>query len=223
MAINDKHISAAKTALTLLTWARLGKIAVIAFISILLVLLWLARGLIFHTGIDNTVTKVSTMSISPATKGAIDDIVKKTDRIVAIQVVTVNFQKNIRIETYASIDNPTLQLIYDRVNNNKVVEFALFDDTEVNNSRILRLINGEFVCIPYRESTAYKYAPDGERVVSDVCAIGIPPSYGDFSGILIIYVKDKLSKDDIEQMFLLARNLAIRIFEDNRASHEIKR
>ncbi len=104
--------------------------------------------------------------------------------------------------------------------NNKVVETALFDENKVNNNRIIRLISGEFVCVPYRESSAYTYAPEAESIVSTVCATGIPPSYGEFTGILTIYLKDKPDKDFTEQLFLLSRSLSVRIFDDNKTINE---
>lgn len=223
MGIEDHHITAAKGVLSLLSWKRLIKVGVIAIIAIMLVLGWLARGIIFEKNPHPNFSKVSVLKISPAVKTEIDDIVKKSDPIIGIQIVTINFQKNIRSETYMSVDSPAVQEIYNRFVNNKVVETALFDENKVNNNRIIRLINGEFVCVPYRDATAYKYAPDAEAFISTVCAIGIPPSYGEFSGILTIYLKDKPNKDLTEQLFLLSRTLSVRINDDNKVIDEIKR
>lgn len=223
MGISDEHITIAKTALSLLSWKRLLKVAAIALIAIVLVLGWLARGLIFHDKpAPIPYSKVAVLVISPVIKDQIDGIVKKDQHILAMSIVTINFQKNIRTETYMSIDNVPLQAIYDRFMNNKVVPTALFDDNKVNNNRIIRLINGEFVCVPYREATAYKYAPDGEQFVSTVCAIGIPPSYGEFSGILTVYLKDKPDKALTEQLFLLSRDISLRIYDDNKVVDETK-
>ncbi len=216
MGIEDHHISALRRVLSLLSWDRLFKVGVIAILAIILVLGWLARGVVFDQKPPPNFSKVSVLKISQPIRNEIDDIVKKQDIILGIQVVTINFQKNIRTETLMSMDSPALQAIYNRFVNNKVVETALFDESKVNNNRIIRLINGEFVCVPYREATAYKYAPDAESLVSTVCAIGIPPSYGEFSGIITIYLKDKPNKDLTEQLFLLSRTLSIKIYEENK-------
>ncbi len=216
MGIEDHHISALRRVLSLLSWDRLFKVGVIAILAIILVLGWLARGVVFDQKPPPNFSKVSVLKISQPIRNEIDDVVKKQDIILGIQVVTINFQKNIRTETLMSMDSPALQAIYNRFVNNKVVETALFDESKVNNNRIIRLINGEFVCVPFREATAYKYAPDAESLVSTVCAIGIPPSYGEFSGIITIYLKDKPNKDLTEQLFLLSRTLSIKIYEENK-------
>ncbi len=214
IAISDKHITAVKTILTFLNWRRLGKFAILALLSTLLVFLWLSRDSLFSAGFNPTTT-IPLLRISPGSKEVIETIVHKSDRIVAIQVITINFQKNIRVDTYSSIDDPRVESIYKEVNNNRIVEIPLFDDSKSNNNKVLRLINGEFVCMPYSEYIAYKYAPEIERYVGHVCSIGIPPGYGNFSGILTMYLKDTPNKEDTEQIFLLSRNLSFRIFNDN--------
>lgn len=222
MAISDQHITIARTILAYLTWKRILKIGIGAVLSIILVLGWLSREMIFDKKPANF-SKVAILKITNPVRNEIDDIVKKNDHIVAIQIVTINFQKNIRTETYVSIDSVVLQEIYNHYVNNKVIETPLFDENKVNNTRIVQLINGEFVCIPYKDTIAYKYAPDGENVVSTVCAIGIPPTYGEFTGIFTIYLKDKPTKDLTEQLFLLSREISTKIYDDNKTQDENKR
>lgn len=213
MPISDKHITAAKTILTFLTWKRLGKIAVLAIISIILTFLWVARESFDWD--SSPATKIPLLYISSDIKNDIQNIVDKNDKIVGIQIMSINFQKNIKVDTFTSIDNPRVESIYKKVNNNRLVEFPLFDENSKHNNRILNLINGEFVCVPYIDHVAYKYAPEAGEYIGHVCSVGIPPSYGNFSGILSIYLRDTPTKEDSEQMFLLARAISLRIFNDN--------
>lgn len=215
MGISDQHVTVAKTVLTFLSWKRIFKIAIIAFVAVALVLAWLAREIIFDQKPPANFSKVALLNVSTNIKSDIDSIVSRNDHILAIQVITVNFQKNIRSETYASIDNPALQVIYDRFLNNKVIETPLFSENKMDNNRIIRLINGDFVCIPYKDSVAYKHAPEAANLITDICAIGIPPSYGEFSGIITIYLRDHPDKELTEQLFLLSRDISLRIFDDN--------
>jgi hypothetical protein len=216
MPISDKHLTAAKTILTFLTWGRLGKIAILAILSIALTFLWVARDSFLWN--SSPATKIPLLHVSSDLKGDIQNLVDKNDKIVAMQIMTINFQKNIKVDTYSSIDNPRLESIYNKVNNNRVIEIPLFDDSKKNNDRILRLINGEFVCIPYTDHAAYKYAPEGANYIGYVCSIGIPPSYGNFSGILSIYLREAPNKEDSEQYFLLSRAIALKIYNDSFAN-----
>ena len=160
--------------------------------------------------------------ISDDIKSELTAIVQKSDNIVAIQIVTVDFQRNARLETFAAISNPIIQGIYNRFLASKVVETPFFNDNKANNDRLIRLIKGEFICIPYKESTAYQYAPDAEQIISYVCASGIPPVYGEFSGIMAIYLKKQPDKDFNDQLRWMARDVTVRIFEDNKHKHENK-
>ena len=112
--------------------------------------------------------------------------------------------------------------MYNKYLNSKIVDVPLFTEDKKDNNRLLRLINGEFICMPYKDSTAYKYVPEGEQLISTVCGIGIPPSYGEFSGILTIYLKDVPNSDLTEQLFLLSREISLRIYDDNGTEDNIK-
>ncbi len=213
MPISDKQISAAKAILIYLTWGRIGKIAVLALISIVLTFLWVARETVIP--LANSPTKISLLYVNSKLKNDIQNLVDKDDKIVAVQVLTINFQKNLRLDTYSSIDNPKLQAIYEKVNNNRLVDIPLFNESSKNNNRILNLINGEFVCVPFTDHAAYGYAPDAAQFIGHVCSIGIPPSYGNFTGILSIYLRAEPTKEDREQLFLLARALSLKIYNDN--------
>lgn len=224
MSTTDEKIVQASQLLRLLSWKNVIKIVTVSIISIILTTTWIFRATVFSLASEkNIATPIPVLHISDKIKSEITTIVTKSTPIVGIQIVTINFQKNIRLETYTSIDNATVQAIYNKFTNNKVVETPFFDNNKNNNSRILRLIGGEFVCVPFKESTAYQYAPDAGMIITNVCAIGIPPIYGEFSGILTIYLKEKPSKDFEEQLHWMARDFALRIYEDNKRRDETRK
>lgn len=168
---------------------------------------------------DNRARSVAkgTLNITESTGLYIDRTVNKDKNIVGIQIVTINFQMNTRTETYMSIDNSAVQEIYNRFINNKVIETPIFSTNKDDNSRILKLITGEFVCVPYEKSTAYRFAPEAKVFITTVCAIGIPPEhYGEFSGIVTIYLRETLSKEREEQLFLFARDLSVKLADENK-------
>lgn len=223
MSTPDEKLDQASKLLRLLSWKNLGKIAIVSIIAMALIALWMFKSVIFSSIVAPRAqaTQVPVLFVSEKIKTEITTVVKKSDAIVAMQIVTINFPRNIRLETFVAIDNPTVQSIYTRYNNNKVAETPFFDHDKNNNSRILRLIGGEFVCMPYKESVAYRYAPEANLIISDVCAIGIPPIYGEFTGILTIYLSSKPTKEFQEQMHMMARDFALRIYEDNKLRNEI--
>lgn len=223
MGISDQQVSAFRQVLTYLSWKWVLRVGIAAAVAISLVLGWLVSSDAFSKKDPSNFSKVAKLKVSQEIKETINDVVKRNNQVLGIQVVTVNFQKNIRIETYVSIGNAGLQAVYDHFLNNRVVETALFDENKVTNNRLIRLINGEFVCVPYKDSAAGKYAPAGENFASTVCAIGIPPSYGEFSGIVTLYLKDKPNKELTEQLFLVSRSISLRIYDDNKLGDDPKK
>jgi hypothetical protein len=185
--------------------------AVIPMVAILVIVVLVKAGI----PVSNTEDRLDILEITVSVGNYIDSIVKKNQIIEAIQVVTINFQSNVRLDTSMNINDIMLQDIYNGFTNNKIVDTPVFTEEKENNQRILKLINGEFLCIPFRESSAYKYAPQAEQFVKHVCAIGIPPTPAGFSGILVLYLKTTPSADEKANLFFFARELSAIITEDN--------
>lgn len=214
MAIKDRHLVYARKFLVALSWKRIFMIVILAAVGIGGILGWAFKEENAKT--VNRLSYNSSLVVSVSTKNEIDSIVKKSPIIVGMKVVTVNFQRNIRTDTYVFFDEPRLSDIYTNIMNNKVYDTPLFTENKINNRHILRLISGEFVCLPFKETSGYTIAPELSVAVTDVCATGIPPYHGDFSGLLTIYLTSHPSKDDIERFFLLSRDLSIKIYEDTK-------
>jgi hypothetical protein len=172
--------------------------------------------------IDREAPDSTLLTVSPGIQKFIDDSVVKSEPIVAIQVVTINFQRNVRLETVISIEAAQLQEIYARYLNNKIIETPLFTEDDMNNQRILRLINGEFVCVPFGGSFAAKYAPAAGLFVKQICAMGIPPKPTGFSGIVTLYINRELTRDEETSMFFFIRELSNLIAQENISNGHIR-
>jgi hypothetical protein len=162
--------------------------------------------------------------ISEELKGEISEVVNRKEDILGVQISSVHFQKNTRVETYTSISDKTLQAIYDKFISDRIADVPLFTAKKADNARLLRLMNGEFLCVPFSDSTAYKYAPAAGLIVKSICAIGIPPNnYDNFSGILTIYLsKEQLTPEEMNAFFLYSRELSVKIFDDNENGNKNK-
>ncbi len=221
MAVKNQHLILARKFLSLLTWRKILSVFVILLVSAVIIFSWLYRSDVY--------TNVLVMSNEPAlrislpVKNEIDSIVIKSPLIVSIQVITINFQYNIQIDSYTSIDDMKFRQIYDDYLKNKVFETPLFGDSKETNRRLLRLISGEFVCSPFKETIGYSRTPQLGSVVTDICSMAIPPYHGDFSGILNIYLSNHPTKDDTERLFLLSRDISIKVYEENKYARENKR
>lgn len=121
-----------------------------------------------------------------------------SDIIVGIMVVSVNLQKNARYSVYTYINDPEVKTIYDKFLENGITkEVPFFIGNQIHDLRLTRIMNHEFICSPFKDTIGYKISPDAANKISTVCAVSIPPSYGNFKGIIGIYLKSYPT--DIEQ------------------------
>jgi hypothetical protein len=159
---------------------------------------------------------VRLLTVNAASMNRIADFNKKRSDVLAVQITTLNFERNIRIETVSHIDNPIVQELYNKFVNNLVYHPPIFDTDSVNNNRMLRIANGEFVCNSYKDSVAYRYAPSGATVISTVCAVGIPPYNNDISGIISFYLSEEPTAEQRSILFSFARDISIQIYNDSK-------
>jgi hypothetical protein len=151
--------------------------------------------------------------LSKYSTNAIDSVVNKSELIVGLQITIVDFNKNTRLIVYSSIDDEALQKVYKAYIEKSVGEVPLFNADANNNIRMSQLINGEFVCNPFEETLAYKLVPDASKTVKSICANGIPPYYGKFTGIITIYLKRNPTETERDQLKVLSKELSVSIFE----------
>lgn len=154
--------------------------------------------------------------LSAGTISQIDAIVRKSDLIVGIQVVLVDFQRNTRTVVYTSIDDLGLKNIYMNFEKARTpVEIPLFTADIINNKRMVDLVNGEFICNDYKETIAAMIVPESIKYISTVCAGPVPPYYGRFSGILSVYLNREPTKIEIDQVRNISTSLGLVVFNND--------
>jgi len=130
-------------------------------------------------------------TLSPAFIKKVDDIVARHPNILSIQVVNVDLNKNVRYILYTSIKIPEINKLYSGfLANNITIEVPVFTGNDVHNARMIRLINHEYVCTPLKDTISYTLVPELAKYIETVCAVSIPPSYGDFIGIVGVFLKN---------------------------------
>jgi hypothetical protein len=165
---------------------------------------------------ENRATGIDVLNVSASAISRIDNAVLNDPLIAGVHIQTIDFQRNIRVETYLRISNPYFDEIYKQYINNKTVEAPLFTQHKDLNSRIMQLINGEFLCIPFSQSVAAITMPTADKYVKVICSIGIPPyHFNNFAGILTVYLTSAPSKPEVDNIFLFARSVSIDIANSN--------
>jgi len=147
-------------------------------------------------------SKVSIEELSPKTIRHIDEVVARHDDIIASMSITiVDLDKNERFVIYTSTSIPELEkLIKDGLSQNLVQVQPLFTQNEEYNARMVKILNGEFVCRPYTTTVGHTDIPGTNNYISVVCSRGIPPGFGDFKGIVSVFLKKEPTPAQIDHL-----------------------
>lgn len=201
--------------LVILSWKKLAQFTVFLLMVFLAWLTYETRDKVYEVLTQPKIQNRSILvtKISKPVQDQIEAAVIKSDLINAIQITMVDFQKNSRTVIYTTIDNPELEKAYKKFADLGFVELPLFNSDLINNKRMVDLINGEFICNPYVDTIGARIVPESTKFISTVCANGIPPYYGKFTGIVSIYTKRPPTPEEIDQLRTLAKTLSTTIYE----------
>ena len=152
------------------------------------------------------------ITVSRENREYIEDRVKRSDLIIAAQVIEIDFPKNARRSSFMFTDSDELQAYYQEYLKDKITDDPLLTNLESENVRLARLINGEFFCLPIEQTVAGRMLPAVHRYVTTICSVSVPPVYGQFSGYVNIYLKRIPSETDLAQIRSMMYDVSARIY-----------
>jgi hypothetical protein len=172
--------------------------------------------IIDHT--DKTIDRIPigpSIVVKPFSKSTIDvlnNTVNNFDLIAGISVVAIDFQKNSRTEVYAYSNDPNLQKDFSK---SEIfgVEHPFFTENQAQNTRFIKMLNGEVVCGPYIDTILSIEMPDSTKYVKAICSTGIPPYFGKFIGVVGLYLKREPTQAEVDQLRIVVKNLSTMIAE----------
>lgn len=196
-----------------LTLKRVGLLALTVLIAIIGMIAWIDREYLAGTiqpaklSIDNS----SPLALNDVKRIPIDKILKeKTSIVSSIGIVSVNAQANTRRLIYFdSNDQNVLRQYKDAVESRVSVDVPLFSSNSDDNKVLIRLLNGELVCRPWDESVTSRYLQNVD--IKYVCSVGVPPVYGRFRGIVIMFLRVEPSEYDSHRIRILLRKLSFEL------------
>lgn len=126
-------------------------------------------------------------TISKATKARAKELVEGDESIVGITILAADLRLNSRTALFHYGDNefadPAAEAALQVLGN-----LPLFSKNEENNRQMTKLINGEFICVPYATSALAIAVPNANKKVITICRASLPPYYGQFSGFVSLFL-----------------------------------
>lgn len=212
----DSKIAAFKVFLDILTWKKIGQIALLLFV--------IGIGWALYENTEQLTNFFKTQKISTkqvdflnrTTVSRLNSIIMETDAILGMHIATVDFKSNTRTVVYGKFNNEELEKMYINFSDRNIdSKIPLFNDDEINNTRIISLINGEFSCYKYKDSIAARLAPEGIHIVDTTCSLGIPPFYGRFSGIVTVYLRNDPTSVEKDQIRTFLKGISEMVYQLN--------
>lgn len=124
--------------------------------------------------------------LSSEMEGKIRDMVTRNVLIVTVAVLSTDLKINERHLVFKFSDDELVNDIWEKQSIEKLTAGPLFTRDEVNNARMVSLVNGVFICSSERDIPE----PEFSVPAPTTCRVSLPPYYGEIAG----YVALSLSK-----------------------------
>jgi hypothetical protein len=126
-------------------------------------------------------------TVSTNTKETLKALVNSNKNIEAIAVTSADLRLNIRRNVFFVSEKTVL---VQGTDTETIPRLPLFSSSKENNRQVVKMINGEFFCTPYLETTLAKSQPGLLKETTTACRASLPPYYGFFSGFVTVFLKN---------------------------------
>ena len=153
-------------------------------IAIILGMILLSSSWIYFRYFKETTVR-SESPLSEQLRKEVNADLDRVDIINGVQVVKIDLTRNVRFLIHTYWKTSELQRLYDDFSKTRITsEIPVFSKDEVQNARIIRIMNHEFDCTPFKDTLSYKLVPESANHIAVVCSISIPPAFSEFKGII---------------------------------------
>jgi len=216
MSALDDKIETIQTLLGSLTWRKIALMTTFLAVIGFSYALFDNRFAVYEFfGSARNIPAPQAIKLSKSSISSIDSAVAQSEIVIAIQITLVDFQRNTRVITYTGIDNPKVKEIYIKFMDKAPTELPLFNTDMINNERLVNLVNGDFICTPYKDTLSAKLVPESISYIKTLCAGPVPPLYGRFTGIISIYLSREPTAIEVEQVRGLSKNLGLLVYNND--------
>lgn len=198
-----------------LTFKRVGLIALMTLIALIMFSIYENRSKIFTNitepnaqVIDNQAA--STWTLSEGSKTGLMVLARGT-KVGMVLISDVDLRKNRRNARFSFLDDPTI-VLEPGAKQALGLPLPVFDYDAKNTQQMVSVLSNEFRCDPYRDTIFYRHAPELESKFPTVCRIAIPPYVGNFVGFLTVGLVPDVSKPELDSIRLEVSRLAVEIY-----------
>lgn len=201
----------------LLPKIRLASAVMIVALALFVVALYTAyenRESIYRTikGSDKPLMSEYSFPMSGQSYGSMKHFVDTYGEVISLAVWAAEPQINTRLLVSFYSEDLTITANYEAIAAKHIAGIRLFTNEEKNDAQIVRLMNGEWICLKTDDTMYATLAPDIPRRAPVMCRTSLPPYYGEFSGFIEIGLYSNVHPQTLEQIKLDAVKISNTIF-----------
>lgn len=196
-----------------LSWTKVAELAVLIVLLIAALTFYENRQAVYDTiGASSLMDHSAAIVVTEKTKSELENMIDRSKIILGVHVAEVSFIKNTRHTAYLHIDDPILKKAFEAYFKSKMSDAPALTALEGDNTRLVRLVNNEFVCVPYKDTIGYTLVGGGDNV-GMACSVAIPPYYGKFRGYITAFVSKEISTTELSQVRIVLQVMAMNIYD----------
>jgi hypothetical protein len=201
----------------LLPKIRLARALMVVALALFLVALYTAfenRESIYRIikGSDKPLTSEYSFPVSGQTYSSMKHFVDTYPEVIFLSVWAAEPQANTRLLVSFYSEDLTISAIYEAIAAKHVAGIRLFTNDEKNDAQVVKLMNGEWMCLRTEDTLYSSFAPDVAVRAPILCRTSLPPYYGAFSGFIEVGLYANIHPQVIEQIKLDAVKISNTIF-----------
>ena len=126
-----------------------------------------------------------TFNVSDITKQEFAEYAASDKSIAGIAIISADLRQNLRTAVFFYGNGNTAK--YNQQGRLLPIDqLPLFTSDDENNRQMVKLINGEFFCVPYSSTIMAHASDEPHNELVAVCRASLPPYFGHFSGFISV-------------------------------------
>jgi len=196
-----------------LTWKRVGLLALLSSMLIVLLVAFENRNFIFNKFFSEIPIEQLTnpWELSDATKSELEKLTNSQKLLAGTLVMEVNLKKNRRILKHWYVSNTTLRE-YVSITAATLLPQAFFNDDRKNNDQMLAILSNEFKCVPTTDTIYMSVMPDLHKMVPYVCRLAVPPYAGQFAGFATLFLTRAPTRSEADALKIELTRISIEMY-----------
>ena len=195
-----------------LTWKRAGLMLLFGALTVLLLMLFENRNIIFNRVLEPVPVEglMKPWEVSDESKKELINFTR-FPLVGGVLLTEADLKKNRRITKFwyvtdSAFRQQAAQLI------STLLPQPFFDADPKNNEQMLAVLNNQFVCTPVNQTIFIRFFPDIAKTHPVVCRLAVPPFSGHFAGVITIFLTKVPTQTEVDSLKIEITRISVELY-----------